>query len=88
MMKIFVAKKELRSREENTETHPHQKDLGLGSECVVVYKRACAFQNSNFFDEVLKEGSHHKVSILGFGGVNLWVMALFLTWGFGYQHLD
>ena len=36
VMEIYVAKKELRSREENTETHPHQKDLGVGSDCVVV----------------------------------------------------
>ena len=36
MMKIHVARKEIRSREENTETHPHQKDLGVGSDCVVI----------------------------------------------------
>jgi hypothetical protein len=36
VMRIHVAKKEIRSLEENTETHPHQKDLGVGSECVVV----------------------------------------------------
>jgi len=36
VVKIYVTKKDLRSREESTETHPHRKDLGLGSECAVV----------------------------------------------------
>ena len=36
VMRIFVAKKELRSREENTETHPHQKDMGLEYKFVII----------------------------------------------------
>ena len=36
VMKIQFAKTEIRSREESTDTHPHQKDLGVGSDCVVV----------------------------------------------------
>ena len=43
---------------------------------------------SEFCVEALKKGNHRQVSNLGFGGVNLGVMALFLAWEFGYQRLD
>jgi len=54
---------------------------GCEASALLLKRGRARFRVRKGFVEVLMEGNHRQVNILGFVGVNPWVMALFLAWG-------